>query len=132
MDADVPPPESAPFGGPSPVLPTLPDPPDSPDSPVPPVPPDLPDAPPPTGGLPESPDAVPPTPAVVAVVVVRGEAPHLDACLAALATSDYPELTVVVVAGRRRTSPRGWRRRCPGRSSGRLTRLDSPPGPTKR
>ena len=42
-------------------------------------------------------EAVPPTPAVVAVVVAREEAAHLDRCLAALAAADYPDLTVVVV-----------------------------------
>src|SRR6185312_7298023 len=37
-------------------------------------------------------------PSVVAVVVARGEAVHLEACLGALAASDYPDLTVLVMA----------------------------------
>src|SRR5690348_3030691 len=36
-------------------------------------------------------------PSVVAVVVARGEAPHLEACLAGLRDSDYPDLTVLVM-----------------------------------
>ena len=37
-------------------------------------------------------------PAVVAVVVAEGDVPHLEACLGALAASDYPDLTVLVIA----------------------------------
>lgn len=37
-------------------------------------------------------------PAVVAVVVAADAAPHLEACLGALAASDYPDLTVLVIA----------------------------------
>jgi GT2 family glycosyltransferase len=37
-------------------------------------------------------------PAVVAVVVARGSADHLEDCLAGLAESDYPDLTVLVMA----------------------------------
>ena len=37
-------------------------------------------------------------PSVVAVVVAEGDVPHLEACLGALAASDYPDLTVLVIA----------------------------------
>jgi len=37
-------------------------------------------------------------PSVVAVVVARGESVHLEACLSALAASDYPDLTVLLMA----------------------------------
>ena len=50
-----------------------------------------------TGTAPE-PAAEPVAPAVVAVVVAEGEVPHLEACLGALAASDYPDLTVLVIA----------------------------------
>jgi GT2 family glycosyltransferase len=36
-------------------------------------------------------------PSVVAVVVARGDAPHLEECLAALRDTDYPDLTVLVM-----------------------------------
>src|SRR6478609_8540848 len=36
-------------------------------------------------------------PSVVAVVVARGESPHLEACLAGFRDSDYPDLTVLVM-----------------------------------
>ena len=39
-----------------------------------------------------------PIPSVVAVVVSQGVAPHLEACLGSLAASDYPDLTVLVIA----------------------------------
>ncbi len=38
-----------------------------------------------------------PIPPVVAIVVARGAAPHLEACLAAFRDTDYPDLTVLVV-----------------------------------
>ncbi len=50
-----------------------------------------------TGNLSE-PAAESVAPAVVAVVVAEGEVPHLEACLRALAASDYPDLTVLVIA----------------------------------
>src|SRR5438034_5867786 len=37
-------------------------------------------------------------PSLVAVVVARGESAHLEACLTGLAASDYPDLTVLVMA----------------------------------
>ncbi len=39
-----------------------------------------------------------PIPSVVAVVVARGAAPHLEECLAGFRDMDYPDLTVLVVA----------------------------------
>ncbi len=62
---------------------------------------------PPSESAPELPraefgDAVAPgveaAPAVVAVVVVEGDAPHLEACLTGLLTVEYPDLTVLVIA----------------------------------
>ena len=50
-----------------------------------------------TGDTPE-PAAESVAPAVVAVVVAAGEALHLEACVGALAASDYPDLTVLVIA----------------------------------
>jgi GT2 family glycosyltransferase len=46
---------------------------------------------------PEDPGEGSQVPSVVAVVVARGEAPHLEACLAGLRDSDYPDLTVLVM-----------------------------------
>ena len=45
----------------------------------------------------EAPETTP-IPAVVAVVVAQGHAEHLEACLGALIGSDYPDLTVLVIA----------------------------------
>lgn len=39
-----------------------------------------------------------PIPSVVAVVVAQGDALYLEACLGSLAASDYPDLTVLVIA----------------------------------
>lgn len=50
-----------------------------------------------TGDAPE-PTVESVAPAVVAVVVAAEAAPHLEACLGALAASDYPDLTVLVIA----------------------------------
>lgn len=46
----------------------------------------------------DSPDGSAPVPSVVAVLVARGEAPHLELALAALRDTDYPDLTVLVIA----------------------------------
>ncbi len=43
-------------------------------------------------------EAAAPVPAVVAVVVARDDAPYLEGCLQALGASDYPDLTVLVIA----------------------------------
>ncbi|MEP6623212.1 MAG: glycosyltransferase [Acidimicrobiia bacterium] len=43
-------------------------------------------------------EAPAPVPAVVAVVIARDDAPHLETCLQALGASDYPDLTVLVIA----------------------------------
>ena len=39
-----------------------------------------------------------PVPSVVAVVIAQDDAPHLEACIGALGASDYPDLTVLVIA----------------------------------
>ena len=52
-------------------------------------------------------DDQPPVPPVVAVVVASGEAPHLEAVLASLRDSDYPDLTILVLArGEESLTPR--------------------------
>ncbi len=43
-------------------------------------------------------DEQPAIPPVVAVVVASGAAPHLEACLTSLRDSDYPDLTILVLA----------------------------------
>ena len=68
----------------------------------------------------ESPDDSSLVPSVVAVVVARGDAPHLEACLAGLRDSDYPDLTVLVmVPAGADLKARVARARCPTPSSGR-------------